>query len=66
MFTMTIIFQVQHQRFLGAAGGGGRKGIALLPEVVEPDEEDARRVFSVVGLEWPGIEIENVCPSFKL
>jgi len=63
MSTMTDIFKLLGQRFLG---GGGKRGIAPLLEVVELDEEDPRKVFSVVGSECPGIEIENVCPSFRL
>jgi len=55
------------QRFLFTPGGGGRRGIAsLLEEAVDPDIEDVSRLFSVPVLPWPGIEIEKVCPSFRL
>jgi hypothetical protein len=53
------------QHFLLAAGGGGRRGILPLEEAVGTIDE-ASRWFSVTDLAWPGIEIENVCPSLRL
>lgn len=58
----------QTLRRLFVLGGGGRRGIEATPDVVE-DEDEAEfpsRLLPGFGFGRPGIEIEKVCPSFRL
>lgn len=55
------------ERFLFALGGGARRGITPPPELPELAVECSKRLLGTLraALLFPGIDIVNVCPSFK-
>ena len=54
-----------YYRRLLALGGGGRKGSAPPPNPVTLESEVPSKLEELDSLLRPGIEIENVWPSFK-
>jgi hypothetical protein len=54
-----------YYRRLLALGGGGRKGSAPPPTPVTLESEVPSKLEELDSLLRPGIEIENVWPSFK-
>jgi hypothetical protein len=65
MTVQSLLITIIQLRFRGADGGGGKRGI-LPPEEGARDSVAEPIKFSSFGaFFFPGMEIENVSPSFK-